>query len=101
MWSARRSPAPEETNEGQTFSLLPYLGIVLAGGVVVTIIHEQWLQPFAKVLLGTGSLTVLIVVRQILAIRENERLRIEVERSNALLRSLSQLITDICSIRCF
>ncbi|HEU5013402.1 MAG TPA: GGDEF domain-containing protein [Roseiflexaceae bacterium] len=92
IWRANHSNEHAPVLIQRSFSMLPYTGILFGYGLVVDVIGKNWSQPLAKLMLGAVVLTVLIVTRQIIAMRENERLRAEVVRSNELLLALS--LTD-------
>jgi diguanylate cyclase (GGDEF)-like protein len=53
---------------------LPYLGVGVGYGLLVLIAHDQHLYPLGGLLLGAVVLTLLVVLRQITALRENHEL---------------------------
>ncbi len=53
---------------------LPYVGVGLGYGLLLLIAHDQHLYPLGGLLIGAVILTVLVVLRQITALRENHAL---------------------------
>lgn len=103
VWRATHSNEHTPIQSRRSFSMLPYAGILFGYGLVVDVIGKNWTQPLAKLMLGAVALTALIVTRQIIAMRENERLRAEVIRSNELLLTLSltDSLTGVANRRAF
>jgi diguanylate cyclase (GGDEF)-like protein/PAS domain S-box-containing protein len=96
--------AVEEEGQGepvQPFSLLPYVAIGGGYGVLTSAALEQWTEPLGTLVVGAVSLTILVVARQVLAVRENVRLLAETAareseaRFGALVRHSSDVITIV------
>ena len=88
------------------FKALPYLAVVLAYGLLLAIARDYWREPLGDLLFAAVGLTALLIVRQIVASRENSRLRAEQAKHEseahfaALVRKSSDLttITDPYSV---
>lgn len=92
VWQSRRlAPCPAHKSE-RSFRIVPYAGVLFGYGLVIKVLSEQWAQPVAKLLLGTVILTLIVITRQIIVMRENDRLRQSLEHTNSQLLELS--LTD-------
>jgi PAS domain S-box-containing protein len=109
-WRAsHRDPAAAATPvrsgaDGNLFRWLPYLGIVLGYAVLAwVVLNETGSQvdwPLDQLIIGSIGITVLVVVRQITAVFENEGLLKEraTRESEARFQSLVQQSSDVISI---
>ncbi len=84
------------------FQFVPYFAIVIGYGVLVLETQPYWLQSSSleiSVFLAAG-LTGLVVFRQYVSVRENEKLHAEnaIFLSESRFRSLVQYATDVISI---
>lgn len=67
------------TGGGATFSfnLLPYAGVVVGFGLLLAVTVQHWTRPLGDLIIGALALTAIVIVRQIVAMRENVRLATE------------------------
>jgi signal transduction histidine kinase/CheY-like chemotaxis protein len=79
LTSQAASTGQSATNGATTASLnlLPYLGIVVGFGLLLTVTIQNWTRPLGDLIIGALALTVIVMVRQIVAMRENVRLATE------------------------
>ena len=104
----RHSPVhhtPEKIGGPWTRSLLPYVTIVLAYAVLLISATSKDSTIRADLLIGSGVLTTLVVVRQVLAmeekrrlLRESQELALQVKQSAARFQSLVQHSSDVMTI---
>lgn len=84
---------------GDLFKILPYLAVVLAYGLLLSAVRDDWREPLGGLIFAAAILTALLLVRQFVASRENLRLRAEQDqreseaRFAALVRESSDLVT--------
>lgn len=84
---------------GDLFKVLPYLAVVLAYGLLLSAVRDDWREPLGGLIFAAVILTALLLVRQFVANRENLRLRAERDqheseaRFAALVRKSSDLVT--------
>jgi diguanylate cyclase (GGDEF)-like protein/PAS domain S-box-containing protein len=90
---ARATPRPRN----QPLSPLPYLAVAATYGLLVHAVIRPWTDPVSGLAVGALLVTVLVVVRQLLAVRENVRLLAEtaVRQNEARFRSLVQHSSDV------
>jgi diguanylate cyclase (GGDEF)-like protein/PAS domain S-box-containing protein len=83
----------------ELFKVLPYLAVVLAYGLLLSSVRDDWREPLGGLIFAAAILTALLLVRQFVASRENLRLRAEQNqreseaRFAALVRGSSDLVT--------
>jgi diguanylate cyclase (GGDEF)-like protein/PAS domain S-box-containing protein len=98
-----RFPLPHVASPGefrpqvQPISVLPYLAV---GATFVLLLYtalDQWTDPISGIALGAALVTALVVVRQLLAVRENVRLLAEttLRQNEARFRALVQHSSDV------
>lgn len=97
---ARRIPSVEPSwNQASRdqVPLVPYLSVALGYGMLVAALRSEWTPTIAGLVVGAGGLTALVVVRQVIAVRENVGLVTEREarRGEARFRSLVQNASDL------
>jgi PAS domain S-box-containing protein len=98
-----RRPVPRSTSgstprpRNQPTSPLPYLAVASTYGLLVHAVIKPWTDPVSGLAVGALLVTILVVVRQLLAVRENVRLLAEtaVRQNEARFRSLVQHSSDV------
>jgi diguanylate cyclase (GGDEF)-like protein/PAS domain S-box-containing protein len=87
--------APKPRN--QPISPLPYLAVATTYALLLYGVLEPWTDPVSGIAVGALLVTFLVVVRQLLAVRENVRLLAEtaVRQNEARFRSLVQHSSDV------
>jgi diguanylate cyclase (GGDEF)-like protein/PAS domain S-box-containing protein len=87
------------------FSTLPYVAVAATDGLLLATVHGGRPADRLIVAIGAVALTVLVVIRQLSAFRENDRLLtrldaglLELRRHEQRFRSLVQNSTDVVSI---
>jgi diguanylate cyclase (GGDEF)-like protein/PAS domain S-box-containing protein len=97
-WGA---PPPPRTDAGPApVSLLPYLTVSLTYGLLFTQAVSPWKSPLSGLAVGAVAITLIVVGRQYLAVRQNARLlALATERrAEARFRSLFQHSSDVISV---
>ena len=91
--AARATPRPRN----QPVSPLPYLAVATTYGLLVHAVIRPWTDPVSGLALGAMLVTALVVLRQLLAVRENVRLLADhaVRQNEARFRSLVQHSSDV------
>ncbi len=79
-------------------ALLPYFSVVAGVGLLLYVSRPVWNQPLGQIIVGALLLTALVVMRQIVAARENVRLVKERLRQDARFRSLVQNASDLITV---
>ncbi|HEY9514672.1 MAG TPA: EAL domain-containing protein [Gemmatimonadaceae bacterium] len=100
-WPADAAAAADDVPvSAQPFSPLPYASIALVYCLLLVVGVEQWPEPLSVLAIGSMGLTLLVVIRQIGAVRENAHLLRErsMRESEARFRSLVQHSTDVITI---
>lgn len=87
----RRVEQPEQI---QSLSPLPYLAIATTYGLLFWGTIENWRDPVSGIAVGAVLMTVLVVVRQFIAVRQNVRLLAD-SAAEARFRSLVQHSSDV------
>jgi diguanylate cyclase (GGDEF)-like protein/PAS domain S-box-containing protein len=98
-----RYPVPRTTSTSaprprtQPTSPLPYLAVACTYGLLLHGVLKPWTDPVSGLAVGALLVTVLVVVRQLLAVRENVRLLAETaaRQNEARFRSLVQHSSDV------
>jgi len=98
-----RRPVPrnagrhESPTRSQPLSPLPYLAIASTYGLLLVAAVKPWADPISGLVVGAVAMTVLVVARQVIAVRQNVRLLAETAaRANeARFRSLVQNSSDV------
>jgi diguanylate cyclase (GGDEF)-like protein/PAS domain S-box-containing protein len=98
-----RRPMPRTTTGAtpkpriQPTSPLPYLAVATTYGLLLHAVLKPWTDPVSGLAIGALLVTFLVVVRQLLAVRENVRLLAEtaVRQNEARFRSLVQHSSDV------
>ncbi|MGH7580640.1 MAG: diguanylate cyclase domain-containing protein, partial [Gemmatimonadales bacterium] len=91
--ASRATPRPRN----QPVSPLPYLAVATTYGLLLHGVLRPWTDPVSGLAVGALLITLLVVVRQLLAVRENVRLLAEtaVRQNEARFRSLVQHSSDV------
>jgi diguanylate cyclase (GGDEF)-like protein/PAS domain S-box-containing protein len=81
----------------QPISPLPYLAVASTYALLINAVIEPWTDPVSGLAVGALLVTLLVVVRQLLAVRENVRLLADqaVRQNEARFRSLVQHSSDV------
>ncbi|HEU4648964.1 MAG TPA: EAL domain-containing protein [Gemmatimonadales bacterium] len=81
----------------QPLSPLPYLGVAATYALLLYAAFQPWKEPVSGLAIGAVAVTILVVVRQVLTVRENVRLLAEnaARQSEAWFRSLVQHSSDV------
>ncbi len=98
-----RFPLPYVASAGefrpraQPLSALPYLAVGATYALLLYTALREWTDPMSGVAVGAAFVTGLVVVRQLLAVRENVRLLAEtaVRQNEARFRALVQHSSDV------
>jgi diguanylate cyclase (GGDEF)-like protein/PAS domain S-box-containing protein len=98
-----RRPVPRSTSgstprpRNQPTSPLPYLAVASTYGLLVHAVIKPWTDPVSGLAVGALLVTILVVVRQLLAVRQNVRLLAEtaLRQNEARFRSLVQHSSDV------
>jgi len=98
-----RRPAPRRAGEhesptrSQPLSPLPYVAIASTYALLLAAALKPWSDPISGIAVGAVLMTVLVVARQVLAVRQNVRLLADnAARANeARFRSLVQNSSDV------
>jgi diguanylate cyclase (GGDEF)-like protein/PAS domain S-box-containing protein len=96
----RRTPSAVQVARFQPTSPLPYLAVGTTYVLLVVVALRPWTDPVSGLVVGALLVTVLVVLRQWLTVRENVRLLAErAHRQNeARFRSLVQHSSDVIII---
>ncbi len=94
---ARSAGREESPNRSQPLSPLPYVAAAFTYGLLLAAAIRPWRDPTSGIAVGTVLMTLLVVGRQLLAVRQNVRLLAEqAARANeARFRSLVQNSSDV------
>jgi diguanylate cyclase (GGDEF)-like protein/PAS domain S-box-containing protein len=81
----------------QPISPLPYLAVASTYALLVNAVIKPWTDPVSGLAVGALLVTLLVVLRQLLAVRENVRLLADqaVRQNEARFRSLVQHSSDV------
>jgi diguanylate cyclase (GGDEF)-like protein/PAS domain S-box-containing protein len=81
------------------FSLLPFVAVMLGYGLLFVMAVRET-RTITDLVVGAGVLTLLVMIRQLTAVRENIRMHMEqtVKESEARFRSLVQHSSDVFAI---
>jgi diguanylate cyclase (GGDEF)-like protein/PAS domain S-box-containing protein len=81
----------------QTISPLPYFAVATTYGLLLLVALRPWTDPVSGLAIGALLVTVLVVIRQLLTVRENLRLLAETaaRQNEARFRSLVQHSSDV------
>ncbi|HET7426562.1 MAG TPA: EAL domain-containing protein [Gemmatimonadales bacterium] len=81
----------------QTFSPLPYLAVATTYALLLAVALRPWTDPMSGLVIGALLVTALVVLRQVLTVRENLRLLAETaaRHNEARFRSLVQHSSDV------
>ncbi len=96
-WQAQHVPAGAvpRAAKAHAISIVPYLAIAIGFSLLLTVAYQTWIRPLGDLILGCVILTGLVIVRQIVAVRENIRLAAErnadISAVNAQLAHASRL----------
>jgi diguanylate cyclase (GGDEF)-like protein/PAS domain S-box-containing protein len=99
-WPEDAKPAEESYGSAQPFSPLPYAALALVYGLLFAVDVQHRNEPLAVLSMGAMVVTVLVVVRQLSAVRENARLLKErsVREGEARFKSLVRHSSDVIAI---
>ncbi len=97
-----RRPEPRMVRDNpaaapQPMSALPYLAAAFTYGLLLIRALEVWIDPLSGIAIGAVLMTLLVVIRQLLAVRQNVRLLAETaaRATEARFRSLVQNSSDV------
>jgi diguanylate cyclase (GGDEF)-like protein/PAS domain S-box-containing protein len=81
----------------QAISPLPYLAVATTYGLLLLVALRPWTDPVSGLAIGALLVTALVVIRQLLTVRENLRLLAETaaRQNEARFRSLVQHSSDV------
>jgi PAS domain-containing protein len=81
----------------QPLSPLPYAAVAVTYGLLLLTVIQPWTDPVSGLALGALLVTALVVVRQLLTVRENVRLLADTaaRQNEARFRSLVQHSSDV------
>jgi diguanylate cyclase (GGDEF)-like protein/PAS domain S-box-containing protein len=95
-----RQPVPRSERRGpprpqiQLVSPLPYLAMAGTYGLLISAAFRPWSDPLSGIAIGAAVMTGLVVIRQLIAVRQNVRLLAEAG-AEARFRSLVQNSSDV------
>ncbi len=95
----RESARAEGERSARSFSPLPYVVVGLAYALLLIVSRPQWNTPLGGLIVAAVLLTGLVIVRQVLAVQENARLRAEQatrateSRFSSMVRNSSDVIS--------
>ena len=94
---ARREAPAAPVTRLQPLSPLPYLAVATTYGLLLRVATRPWTDPVSGIAIGALLITALVVIRQLLTVRENLRLLAETaaRQSEARFRSLVQHSSDV------
>jgi two-component system sensor kinase FixL len=100
---AKQPPTEAENTEiqfVQPFSWLPYVAILLSCTMLLMATRQYWSEPLGLIVFSSLGVTVLVVFRQITAVKENIRLLAEqaARQSEIRFRSLVEHSSDMIAI---
>jgi diguanylate cyclase (GGDEF)-like protein/PAS domain S-box-containing protein len=87
-------PEPEESSHERQASPLPYVAILSTYTLLLAATVRPWQDPASGIAIGAVLITILVVARQVLAVRQNVRLQAEAA-AEARFRSLVQHSSDL------
>jgi diguanylate cyclase (GGDEF)-like protein/PAS domain S-box-containing protein len=101
-----RSPVPRSSTMAahrprvQPITPLPYLAVASTYGLLLTAALDPWSDPISGIAVGAVLMTVLVVGRQLMAVRQNVRLLAEnaARQNEARFRSLVQHSSDVIMV---
>ncbi|MDQ6830958.1 MAG: EAL domain-containing protein, partial [Gemmatimonadota bacterium] len=84
----------------RTLSALPYLAVAVGFALLLVAELRQWSEPLGGLVLGAVTLTLLVVARQLLAVRETSVVLAQTaaRESEARFRALVQHSSDVITI---
>ena len=87
----------ETASRSQALSPLPYLAALIVYGLLLVSVLTHWADPVSGLAIGALLITGLVVIRQLLAVRQNVRLLAETSarQNEARFRSLVQHSSDV------
>lgn len=85
------------TSGGATTSLnlLPYAGIVVGFGLLLAVTVQNRTRPLGDLIIGAAALTAIVIVRQMIAMRENVRLATEHAAAEQANRIKSEFLANM------
>jgi diguanylate cyclase (GGDEF)-like protein/PAS domain S-box-containing protein len=94
---SRREPEPGEPSPSQPLSPLPYVAAAGTYGLLLIAALEDWNEPVSGIVVGAVLITVLVLIRQFLAVRQNVRLLAAnaARQNEARFRSMVQHSSDV------
>ncbi|MGN6393482.1 MAG: putative bifunctional diguanylate cyclase/phosphodiesterase [Gemmatimonadales bacterium] len=92
-----RRPSAVTVTRHQPISPLPYVAVASTYVLLLVVALEPWTDPISGLAIGALLVTVLVVLRQVLTLRENVRLLAEhaARQNEARFRSLVQHSSDV------
>ncbi|MGH7701710.1 MAG: putative bifunctional diguanylate cyclase/phosphodiesterase [Gemmatimonadales bacterium] len=81
----------------QPLSPLPYMAVATTYGLLLASALVPWIEPISQIVVGAVLMTILMVARQLVTVRQNVRLLAEntVRQNEARFRSLVQHSSDV------
>jgi diguanylate cyclase (GGDEF)-like protein/PAS domain S-box-containing protein len=94
---ARRAASSVPLTRFQPISPLPYLAVGTTYALLLVVALRPWTDPVSGIAIGALLVTALVVLRQVLTVRENVRLLAEhaARQNEARFRSLVQHSSDV------
>jgi diguanylate cyclase (GGDEF)-like protein/PAS domain S-box-containing protein len=91
-------PGASQDDGTPRVTILPYASVAAAIGLLIYASRPVWHLDLGKVIFGSLILTALVVMRQMIAARDNVRLVTERIRQDARFRSLVQNASDLVTV---
>jgi len=99
-WSADHPTAEPHAASSTSFeiSAIPYLAVLVGYGLLIVVVWSAWTTSLGAVVSAVVILTLLVLVRQFTAVRENVELLTERMATEARFRSLVQNSSDVITV---
>jgi diguanylate cyclase (GGDEF)-like protein/PAS domain S-box-containing protein len=99
-WPAHPPAQMEEDGKPAPVSMLPYLTVALTYGLLFNKAVNPWSSPLSGLAVGAVAITLIVVARQYLAVRQSARLMTLAteRRTEARFRSLFQHSSDVITV---
>ncbi len=96
----RKPEVADRAPRAQPLSPLPYIAVGLTYTLLLVTVLRPWVEPISGLAVGAVLITVLVVTRQLFAVRQNVRLLAEAaaRQNEARFRSLVQHSSDVIMV---
>lgn len=101
----RRQASSVATHDTQTtmdtsfeISAIPYVAMIVGYGLLAVVVRSSWNTPLGAVVIAVLVLTVVVIIRQLIAARENVHLLTDRIAAETRFRSLVQNSSDVITV---